>query len=500
MVSEVADQPLLGIIQDDARDWEREAARMAAVYENCHLCIAADASNDDSSGCFPSQQSRMDCLYVSPDVLSTGRRPMYANAAPVMADAPRGGAASYASQGTFMLFKRHELGATAEMTLSIEWMPSSRRSDPRPYNIPQFGCPIDPPAYQPLSTRAWTLQERLLSPRTIHYAQDQMYWECKVCMLGEDGCRISTESIKFSMEQLIAGQRLPLDQHGIGASSGLSLIEGYPPVASGEAIGRWKGGWLWVVEQFTTRQVTVGDDKLPALSGLANRLAIATGDTYYAGLWRAHILEDLNWRVYAREESRVMVPGGFAHVFGAQQCTPARTARYRAPSWSWASLDAHIIFVHLDFRRILTEFIDCHVTPAGLDPFGRVTDGWIKLKGPLKEVSRAPASFKPPIEDPLGFGVLVQLQHETGIAYGEAFFDLDARFPCSALFLDPSNALLLTPSTMRQGHYVRIGIAKFLRTVNQRQTRPILNPDMTLGNVPYGPIESVDTKVEVTIS
>ncbi|KAH9204844.1 hypothetical protein DL95DRAFT_271743, partial [Leptodontidium sp. 2 PMI_412] len=33
--------------------------------------------------------------------------------------------------------------------------------------------------FPPLSTRGWTLQERVLSPRTVHYASDQLYFECE---------------------------------------------------------------------------------------------------------------------------------------------------------------------------------------------------------------------------------------------------------------------------------------------------------------------------------
>jgi hypothetical protein len=30
-----------------------------------------------------------------------------------------------------------------------------------------------------LSTRGWTLQERLLSPRIVHYATREIVWECR---------------------------------------------------------------------------------------------------------------------------------------------------------------------------------------------------------------------------------------------------------------------------------------------------------------------------------
>lgn len=41
------------IIQDDPQDWERESSSMAQIYRNSYLTIAASASSDSYSGCFP---------------------------------------------------------------------------------------------------------------------------------------------------------------------------------------------------------------------------------------------------------------------------------------------------------------------------------------------------------------------------------------------------------------------------------------------------------------
>ena len=37
---------------------------------------------------------------------------------------------------------------------------------------------VEEPVMAPLNRRAWVLQERLLSPRTIHFARNQVYGEC----------------------------------------------------------------------------------------------------------------------------------------------------------------------------------------------------------------------------------------------------------------------------------------------------------------------------------
>jgi hypothetical protein len=130
----------------------------------------------------------------------------------------------------------------------------------------------------------------------------------------------------------------------------------------------------------------------------------------------------------------------------------------------------------------------------------------------------APPNTKIDKKDPIGFGTLVQFQldagitqngkHHDGISYGEAFFDIAPSFPCFALFLDASNALLLQK---QQWDYKRVGLGKFLRTNKQRQLEPLLsrpepgldNGDRGTGlrneNVPYGPIGHKHPCTTVTI-
>jgi len=61
-----------------------------------------------------------------------------------------------------------------------------------------------------------------------------------------------------------------------------------------------------------------GFDRLPALAGLAKALAERTGDEYLAGIWKKGLIEGLLW--YGEDDLLL-------------------TPTYRAPSWSWASVD-----------------------------------------------------------------------------------------------------------------------------------------------------------------
>jgi hypothetical protein len=98
------------------------------------------------------------------------------------------------------------------------------------------------------------------------------------------------------MESKIANLNLGLETHKI------IIWEVHAPMV--ESYGRWNGGWLTIVEQYSRRKLTYSVDKLPALSRLTSYISSQTDDEYYAGLWRDHILEDLHWRVYSQEENR----------------------------------------------------------------------------------------------------------------------------------------------------------------------------------------------------
>ena len=380
----------LCIIQDSTSDWEHESSKMADVYANSYLTIAASSSPDSNGGCFPSWDRRSRKPHVSPDSSSLGM-PFLANTAPLLDTRGDPPGPRWMTTKRFVWLDASRGDERSGLYIHVEWMPSSILKRPRPYFVGGFGRRFDPLQHEPLNSRGWTLQERLLSPRTLHYATDQMYWECEKTFFAEDGSFF--DPTFFSLNTTIYGQYTPLSERGFRQRGTTSFIEGYPlPMLAPK--GRWRGGWLSHIESYSKRNLTKDGDKLPALSGLATFIASRTGDEYYAGLWRDHIIEDLHWRVYTRPEVRqggstvesedctllYPAPEGLKSVYGPKLCDVVAPSTYRAPSWSWASLDANIKFVPLDFGRIRTEFISCHIRPAGMDAFGKVASGWIKLR------------------------------------------------------------------------------------------------------------------------
>lgn len=78
--------------------------------------------------------------------------------------------------------------------------------------------------------------------------------------------------------------------------------------------------WEPIVESYTRRAMTDRSDKLKALSAIAEIYAESHNHTYLAGLWRESLPLGLCWMV-------------------EQGLREPRPKEFRAPSWSWASID-----------------------------------------------------------------------------------------------------------------------------------------------------------------
>ncbi|KAF4844985.1 hypothetical protein CGCSCA4_v007134 [Colletotrichum siamense] len=134
--------------------------------------------------------------------------------------------------------------------------------------------------------------------------------------------------------------------------------------------------WYEIIWDYSNRLSSEESDKLPGLAGLAKTLANMTGDEYVAGLWKRDIVSGLLWktrrwnmdgeykgRQIPRRSIRP-VPAGFvpSGPHGAIQHT--RASCWRAPSWSWASLDGQVRHridypgAELDDSRFIPENIE----------------------------------------------------------------------------------------------------------------------------------------------
>jgi hypothetical protein len=130
--------------------------------------------------------------------------------------------------------------------------------------------------------------------------------------------------------------------------------------------------WTLAIWTYSKTILTNPNDKLIALSGIVKPFAYLLNDQYLVGMWRKRLEHQLVWSTVASAESEIST----------------RPLVYRAPSWSWASIDRPVDLSEERYHReVLIRVKDVQITYATDDNTGRVTGGWLDLQGHLKPMS-----------------------------------------------------------------------------------------------------------------
>lgn len=183
-------------------------------------------------------------------------------------------------------------------------------SPPRKYRVIDNSMWKNEIQNAPLISRAWVLQERLLAARVLHFGQRQLVWECcekKAMELLPEGLLPGRNVMTREFKNLEPSSFIAQDAEGGGQSQYEEKF--YPYIF-----------WTHLVETYSKARLSYTSDKLIALSGIAKRFSKKTECDYHAGLWRTSIEYQLLWHV-------------------ARSGRPNSAPAYRAPSWSWASVD-----------------------------------------------------------------------------------------------------------------------------------------------------------------
>ncbi|CAG7556496.1 unnamed protein product [Fusarium equiseti] len=126
----------LCIVQDDERDWEKQAAQMDAIYTNGVLNLAGSEGNR-----CPGLTMRRNPLRVSPCSLTSHGSP------------------SDKTEAHWLCFRPDDFEKSVNES--------------------------------PLYERGWTFQERVLSKRTVHFGE-QLFWEC-ACLRASEAFPLGTD-------------------------------------------------------------------------------------------------------------------------------------------------------------------------------------------------------------------------------------------------------------------------------------------------------------------
>lgn len=307
----------LCIVQDDAYDWANEASRMADIYQRATLTLSASVSMSGDEGLLtPRKRVNLVPLRDSDD---------------------------------------HDMEPWA-------FFSDGRHAD--------FMQDV---AKGSLSTRAWCLQERLLSRRVLHFGRDQLHWEC-ICAKWSES---SIETPNDWNDQSGGEQRVPLSSPDAFNELRNPPLYFHPEICSDQIYTRpTYGKWYRLICAYTGRNLTVADDKLPALAGIAKTFAEYSGDSYVAGHWLRDAAPGLLWQT--------------PYIGGPGQPTDHsyRLSRPRCPSWSWASCDERIDYPCCHFGKVSLNVLGGEAQLATADPYGQVISAYLDVEGVLRPLQK----------------------------------------------------------------------------------------------------------------
>lgn len=378
----------LCIVQDSPEDWLHESSLMDRVYAHSSLNIAATAAADGAGGLFHenSYLSKQSCIVSGPQ-----RNPY----GPV-----------WPGERVNLLF---------QTTSKQLWS--------------------DQIEHTPLGRRGWVVQERLLSPRTVHFTKIGALWEC---CLGR------------AAPSIPEGKWLRHSSNIKRLNNDKSL-----PNQSVTLFTQWNA----IVAKYTECKLTYPSDKLIAISGLARRhcrqMDVDTS-SYLAGLWRETLPQGLLW--YGVEYNK--------------------TNELTAPSWSWAHVDGPIEYVgmdllnpmELDFRKTTFAYIvDANITMGDnhTDPFAPAAGGVIRLEGPLLSFDALKA-ISDYVKDKPQYADLPALADS--VLWDSETLQEDAQ-RCWFILVEAADQqseriwlaiLALLPTGLKRGQYRRMGVICYL--------------------------------------
>ncbi len=297
--------------QESLEDWTEEAPRMGEVYGNSVLTIAAATAADSTKGCFEDRLGLS--IWPCPVVLF----------------------------GQQWYVCRHP-------TTDEE---SGKLGD------------VDTGPKEPLNSRAWVLQEQVLSRRSLIFGRKRLVWRCASMTTNEKyplgmphAPSISTDNNRL-LHCIVNGM--------VDLNSEVSIIDPYTC-------------WYRMIMEFTSRKLTYDNDKLAAVAGIAKKFAAITKDNYHAGIWRGGLIVGLLWHTITKASNQINKPD-------------------RAPSWSWASVNGGVSYSSLlsgGYDAIplclspLIKIIYISDLPICVEhPFGMTSKASLRLSGALLPVT-----------------------------------------------------------------------------------------------------------------
>jgi len=178
----------------------------------------------------------------------------------------------------------------------------------------------------------------VLSPRNLHFGNEHTLWECEESCASEI---YPTGNFKFGVPLKMSSIfKLRADDH-----------------------------WRNIIEVYSKCLLTEERDKLIAIGGIAKHFSqYWDWGNYVAGLWSKYIINQMLWETVSPSKS-------------------VRPQRYRAPSWSWASIDGEVCMLYrVQFdstEETMVEVKEVQIEYATDTPYGGVLSAKLYISGHL---------------------------------------------------------------------------------------------------------------------
>ncbi|KZM24591.1 hypothetical protein ST47_g4332 [Ascochyta rabiei] len=167
----------------------------------------------------------------------------------------------------------------------------------------------------PIYKRGWVFQERMLSPRIVHFTRSEVFWDCSAV----SACESLPHGIPLALSATATtdrGWRGRLQRQNSNQKAVRSTTE-----------DSLESFWKSAILNYTSCELTNQSDKTLAIWSVAKlvRDQLELEDEYGCGLWANALHEQLAWQVeITKREARM---DSLQAIF---------------PSWSWASVNAPI--------------------------------------------------------------------------------------------------------------------------------------------------------------
>ena len=136
--------------------------------------------------------------------------------------------------------------------------------------------------------------------------------------------------------------------------------------------------WCDLIMDYTHRGMTKSKDRLVALAGIAKALNRHTGNEYWAGLWSQHFTTGLLWSIAHNETFQLASVKGF----DVQANERVRHEQNLAPSWSWASVTAPVMYAQTELLSYdcISDVLNVSVSD-GIDK----QTGSVRIRGHIRQ-------------------------------------------------------------------------------------------------------------------